>query len=374
MKHLHFVQSLEPLQGGGLGRAATDLHLTFRSLGKESSLVSTAGRADHSAVVPESTVLPRLGPDKAFFSPRLFSTGRNAVSEADAIHAHGFYVSTNWILGRTAHHNGKALVMHPHGMFEPWILGRSRGKKRIAHWLFEDANFQNARLWRALTSQEADQIRGQGIEAPIVVAPNGVDPTPFDAREPTRSDPKKNKRTALFLGRLHPKKGVDLLIEAWATLPAKLRDEWSLIIAGPEEDGHKEKLIKIVYLHSLEDSVSFPGLVTGDAKIKLLCEADLFLLTSHSEGFSVAMLEAMAARLPVIATRACNFSELFKEGGGWECEPNIPSIFEALQSALNAGEAERMQRGETGRKLLEARYTWKSSAQTLLDACEQHCQ
>src|SRR5690606_20451436 len=107
-------------------------------------------------------------------------------------------VSTNWILGRAARRLGKAMVMHPHGMFEPWILQRSRGKKRIANFLFEDANFRQARLWRALTSQEADQIRARGITAPIVIAPNGVDPAPFDARAVTTHNGKK-KYIALFL-------------------------------------------------------------------------------------------------------------------------------------------------------------------------------
>src|SRR5690606_39172572 len=126
-------------------------------------------------------------------------------------------------------------------------------------------NFRQARLWRALTSQEADQIRARGITAPIVIAPNGVDPAPFDARAGTIRNGKK-KYIALFLGRLHPKKGIDLLIEAWAKLPRNIRDDWALVIAGPDEGGHKAQLLEIVRRLALDESVSFPGLVTGDAK------------------------------------------------------------------------------------------------------------
>lgn len=372
MKHLHFVQSLEPLQGGGLGRAAADLHGTFRSLGAESHLLATASRTSAPVTVPESRVLPRCGPDKAFFAPALLSDGRRFVADTDVVHGHGFYVSTNWILGGAARRRRKPLVLHPHGMFEPWILNRSRRKKKIAHWLFENANFSFARLWRALTSQEADQIRAQGIDAPIVVAPNGVDPKPFDA-DPVVPAPANGKRTALFLGRLHPKKGIDLLIRAWATLPANIRDEWSLVIAGPDEEGHKSQLEDLVNRLSLNQGITFPGLVTGQEKIDLLRGSDLFLLTSHSEGFSVAILEAMAARLPVIATGACNFPDLFAAGGGWECKPDVQSIAGVLRQALPADDRERRQRGEAGRRLLEERYTWESSARTLLDACEHYC-
>lgn len=372
MKHLHFVQSLEALQGGGLGRAAADLHLTFRSLRSDSRLLATGARASEPVGVAEATVFDRRGPAKAFFAPGLLSRGRKCVSEADVVHAHGFYVSTNWILGRAARRLGTPLVMHPHGMFEPWILRRSRGKKKIAHLLFEDANFRSARLWRALTLQEADQIRAQGIKAPIVIAPNGVDPEPFDSCAKAGSSARE-KRTALFLGRLHPKKGIDVLIEAWATLRPEDRDAWSLVIAGPDEGGYKAELLELTRRLSLNGSVHFPGLVTGEKKTKLLCNADLFLLTSHSEGFSVAILEAMAARLPVIATGACNFPDLFTEGGGWECQPSVPSVSKALATALQVDQTERTQRGEAGRKLLDARFTWESSARILLAACEEHC-
>ena len=89
--------------------------------------------------------------------------------------AMGFYVGTNLILGGEARRQGKPLVYHAHGFFEPWILNRSRWKKQLAHWLFENANFRQVKLWRALTSKEASQIRAQGIKAPVVIVPNGLD-------------------------------------------------------------------------------------------------------------------------------------------------------------------------------------------------------
>jgi glycosyltransferase involved in cell wall biosynthesis len=113
--------------------------------------------------------------------------------------------------------------------------------------------------------------------------------------------------------------------------------------------------------------------VGGNAKVELLKSADLFVLPSHSEGFSVAILEAMACRVPVIGTDACNLVELETEGGGWLCEANPDSVQKALETALQSSETERKSRGETARRLVEKSYTWPAIAATIRAACESHC-
>jgi glycosyltransferase involved in cell wall biosynthesis len=112
----------------------------------------------------------------------------------------------------------------------------------------------------------------------------------------------------------------------------------------------------------------FPA-VSGDAKNAVLGSADVFALPSYSEGFPVAVLEAAAHRLPVVMTTECNFPELAAAGGAWLCEPGAESVEHALRAALAAGEAERRQRGEAGRRLVEARYTWQRIAAELSVAC-----
>lgn len=369
LRHLHFVQSLEPLEGGGLGRAAFELHESFLARSLSSTLVATSGEKPAN-LLPATEQFTRRGPTRAFFSPGLAREADRMVAEADVIHGHGFYVATNWLFGTRARKNGKSLVYHPHGFFEPWILNRSRFKKKLAHSLFETRNFEAARLWRALTNKEADQIRRQGVTAPIIVAPNGIRLEPFDNVAPSKQA-KKRKRL-LFLGRLHPKKGIDLLLQSWATLREQHPD-WEIIVAGPDEGGYLATLQELVTRLNLQDSVSFPGSVTGSEKVRLFKSADLFALTSHSEGFSVAVLESMACRIPVLLTIPCNFPELAAEGGGWECAPTAEEVKKTLAAALNASDEERCQRGELGRKLVEKRYTWPAIAKTILQATEHHC-
>lgn len=379
MKHLHFTQSLEPLQGGGLGSSAVALHGQMQAAGLNSVLCSTYGGRPQCQA-PGAFEFQRLKPDFIYYSPTMQRQAPPLVRAADVLHSHGLYAGTNFIFGREARRQRKPLVYHAHGFFEPYILSRSRWKKRLVHWLFEDANLRAVRLWRALTLKEADQIRALGLKQPIVIAPNGLNPAEFP-KPPNANVPidtpliknlSKNFNRLLFLGRLHPKKGLDLLLLAWAKLSTLTKD-WQLVIAGPDEQGHLAQIRALAQSLGLENQIVFSGPVTGSTKINLLHSADLFVLPSRSEGFSMSILEAMACELPVIATQACNFPDLSSEQAGWECETTVDSLASALRNALECGEGERKQRGLNGRRLVENHYSWSAIVRNLSEACAQSC-
>lgn len=379
MRHLHFTQSLEPLNGGGLGTSAIALHRQMRHRGIGSVLCSTC---KNTPQYPAADIheFRRIPPDFVYFSPAMQVQASRLVHEADVIHGHGLYTGANFVLGREARKQQKPLVYHVHGMFEPYILGRSQWKKRLVHRLFEDANFRQVRLWRALTEKEAGQIRARGIRQPVVVAPNGVNMDDF-RRPPESSAPietpmvpalKNEAQRALFLGRIHPKKGLDLLLSAWSKLKTSARD-WELVIAGPDELGHLAEIQGLARTLGLQDRVVFTGPVTGQAKLRLLFSADLFVLPSYSEGFSMGILEAMACEVPVVATRACNFPELSRAQAGWECEATVEALEAALETALKLRATERRAIGQNGRRLVETRYTWSTVIDELQRACAAYC-
>jgi glycosyltransferase involved in cell wall biosynthesis len=302
------------------------------------------------------------------------------VRDSDVVHAHGLYVGPNLVFGREARRQRKALVYHVHGMFEPYILRRSRWKKRLVHWLFEDRNIRDVRFWRALTAIEADQIAATGARQPIAVIPNGLDVTDFarpaDGDRPICTPlierlPKRSRRL-LFLGRIHPKKGLMLLLPAWARICPQAKD-WELVIAGPDEGGHLEEVRARVAELGIGDRVIFTGLVQGDEKVRLLYSADLFVLPSYSEGLPMSVLEALACEVPVIATRESNVGDLLAEGAGWECAAAVDTLAEALEQAIRASESERADRGSTGRRVVEARYAWPAVVQELQRACAAYC-
>lgn len=380
MRHLHFTQALEPLRGGGMGLSTIALHLQFLQMGIDSTLCSTRGAAPQK---PMKSVLEfrRIKPEFLYYSPDLRNRARNLVASADVVHGHGLYVGTNFLLGAEARRQRRPLVYHTHGFFDPWILSRSRWKKRLVHWLFEDANIQHARLWRALTHKEADQIRAQGVKAPIAVVPVGLDVADFDIPfrpGDTIETPliphliSQRPFRAVFISRLHPKKGLDLLLNAWAALAAERRD-WELIIAGPDEGGYASVVDELIEHLSLTESVRRVGKISHESKVKLLKSSSLFVLPSYSEGFTSAILEAMAASLPVVATRECNFPELFRRGGGWDCDVTVDSLKSALSAALMAADTERRDRGAAGRQLLEREYTWETVCSRLIQACANYC-
>jgi glycosyltransferase involved in cell wall biosynthesis len=378
MRHLHFTQSLEPLQGGGLGRAALDLHLQLLQDGNVSRLVATRS-ADFARAWPETVQYPRTGPPKAYFAKSLWRDAHAWLAEMNVVHGHGFYVYPNWAIGSRAIAQRKKLVYHPQGMFEPWILQRSRWKKRLALFLFENRNMGQCRLWRALTAKEADQIRRQGFTAPIIVAPNGVRLEDFDAPSPANGasglalpDRAREKKRLVFMARLHPKKGLDLLVPAWARLK-EYHSQWELLIAGPDEDGYRATVESMIRDLNVSSATTLIGSVTGTAKRNLLQGADLFILPSYSEGFPVSVLEAMACRTPVIGTDGCNFPGLESDGGGWLCNANADSVHKTLKIALQSSASELTERGLTARKLVERCYTWPAIAAVIRAGCECHC-
>jgi glycosyltransferase involved in cell wall biosynthesis len=367
-RHVHFVQSLEPLQGGGLGAAARQLHEAMLGSGVPSQLFATRA-AGFSEDWPQARQFARKGPSKAYYSPELADAAKRVLGgDACFVHGHGLYVYPNFVFGRLARRYRHALIYHVHGFFEPWILGRSRAKKRIAHWLFEDANFKQVRLWRALTSKEADQIACViGTASRVVVAPNGLDTRPV---LPAKFGRLNGRKRALFLGRLHPKKGLDLLVRAGVSC-GSAKDDWELVIAGPDEGGHESEVRRWVKEAGMQDQVVFTGPVAGAAKYELLASADLFVLTSYSEGFPMAPLEAMATGLPVLLTAECNLPEVERASAGWVCAAQAEAVAATLAVAIEADDAELQQRGQAGRRLVEESFNWEKTVATLREACQQ---
>lgn len=323
---------------------------------------------------PGVELFSRKGVGKAYYAPGMSAAARLLVEDCDIVHGHGFYVGPNWILGSEVRRQEKAFVYHSHGFLDPWILGRSKIKKRVAHFLFESANFRHASLWRALSKKEEAQIRDFGIKAPVIVLPNGVkrpvERTATELAEFAAKFPKQRPKRAIFLSRIHSKKGLDLLIPAWAALPAELTRDWELLLFGPDEGGYASEVARWIDEAGLGDSVHLMGGVTGEAKEASFRSADLFVLPSYSEGFPMAILEAASYGLPVVQTNECNFPELTAANGAWECVPSLDYLKKSLTLALSCDDGERRQRGDAGMHLVRESYSWTSIAGRLHDACK----
>ncbi len=314
-------------------------------------------------------VCRKLGPAAFGFSRALRCALKEHHSDADLVHCHGLWMYPGVVARQFASRHNKPFLISPHGMLEPWALNHSRWKKRLAAWTFEKRNLDSAACLHALCSTEAENFRRCGLCNPIAVVPNGVDTALFQT-PPARAALEARfpmlcgRRWALFLSRIHPKKGLLHFLQAWQA--AGVASEWVLIAAGPDEGGHEAEAKRLSAELGVAGRVCFTGPLHGDDKLAALAGAELFVLPSFSEGFSVAVLEAAAASLPVMLTPQCNFPELAKAGAAIEVSPDVAGCLAGLRRILGLAEAERQAMGERGRELVARNYAWPVIAEQMI--------
>jgi glycosyltransferase involved in cell wall biosynthesis len=241
---------------------------------------------------------------------------------------------------------------------EPWALRHKRLKKAAYAALVEIRNMKGAACLRALSVDEANDYRRLGLTSPIAIIPNGVEPGPDVSGEtflnayPTLA----SKRIVLFLGRLHHKKGLHMLLKAWARVVPKV-DDLHLVIAGPDSEGTLVSLHELRSSLKIQSSVTFAGILNGQEKWSALAAASVFVLPSYSEGFSVAVLEALSMAVPVMVSSACHIPEVEAAGCGWVISGNGQGLESALiqYSALSEGALAQM--GKRGEELVSRRFT-----------------
>ena len=179
------------------------------------------------------------------------------------------------------------------------------------------------------------------------------------------------RKIILFVGRIHPKKGISSLIEAWARVPGMVADGWRLTIAGWDDGGHERALRARVDALGLGVSVAFLGSMSGAGKDELFRKASAFILPSFSEGLPMSVLEAWSYGLPVLMTDECHLTSGFAEGAARRIEPTVASIVEGLEdfaARANRGGLDSM--GKRGRALVERRYSWAHIGADMADVYE----
>jgi len=303
------------------------------------------------------------------YAPKLRHLIDQAMPDSDVVHTHSLWMLPNHYASKSAYRYKKPVVFTAHGIFEPWALRRSYWKKRPVAWWWQDRDLHQAACIHVNSHQEIAGVKQYGLKNPIAVVPNGVDLSPFNqmpARDAFReSFPQLHgKRVALFLSRLHPKKGLAHLIQAWKRVAADHAD-WHLLLAGPD-NGYEAESRRAVADLMLQNSVTFTGPLQGRRKIEAYATADVFVLPSFSEGFAMAILEAMAASLPVLITPGCNFSEVLKANAGVIVNPTVASTEVGLRTLMEMSDQQRKEMGLRGRRLIEQSYTWEIIARQMI--------
>ncbi len=294
------------------------------------------------------------------YSPEMRNALDRLVPGVDIVHTQGPFVYPSYAAAHAAFRHHKPLLYSQRGCFAEERLRFRGAKKQIYIAAVEKPIMKRAALLVALTEAERASYRSLGVATPIAVVPNGVElPAPgSDAaqRVHARFGVAPEARMILFLGRLHPIKGVDKLLDAFARVSHDFPDA-VLMVAGPDEWGLKE---------TSRDRVLFPGMIEGEAKADVLARADLFCLPSLAEGFSNAVLEALASSTAVMLSPACNFPEVEQAGAGVIVETGSEAMASAMRALLSDGARLRAM-GKAGRRLAAEHYSWDVIADRLVE-------
>ncbi len=281
----------------------------------------------------------------------------------DIVHIHALWSPWLFKIYRWARKNGVKVVWSPHGMLTPWSLSQKKWKKRLALALYQFWGLKGADLIHVTAESEVEDVRRLGLTNQVAIVPLGVNVPEIC---PQRKE--SLVKTALFVSRVHPKKGLFDLVDAWATIKPQ---GWRLVIAGPSYETHADDVICRAHTQGLsEDVVRYIGPVFGETKDKLYAEADLFVLPTYSENFGVVVLEALAQSCPVITTKEAPWVELEMYNCGKWIEAGVAPLVLVLREMMALTDTVRAEMGARGRKLVEEKYTWPAIAKQMKAAYE----
>ena len=289
------------------------------------------------------------------------------VKRTDVLHCHGLWHADGAHASRLAWGAGVPYLLSCKGMAQPWALEQRKLKKAVALWIWQKRVLERAAVLHATSLLEKDALRALGLSNPVAMIPCGVDAPEEVIRRPKKE---RKQRRALFLSRLHPSKGVEELLRAWAALrPAG----WTLRVTGPSEGGYEGELRRLVGELGIGDVVEFQAPVFGLERWIVLADAELFVLPTYSENFGMVIAEALAAGLPVVTTVAAPWERITECRCGWRVETGQEALTEALRAALGTAPERLAEMGARGQRMSRRELSWGKAAQDMLRVYEWVC-
>ncbi|MEM6883570.1 MAG: glycosyltransferase [Verrucomicrobiota bacterium] len=366
MRVHHIIASIN-LEIGGPAVSTTQLNRHLQTNGIQSEIHSI----DYTRHGPLAD--PQAGPfvEAGWFTER--SRGWNTSFQAQTrqaiqsspgiIHNHGCWMAPNLLARKLAHSLHLPFLISPRGMLEPWSMDFHSYKKKLAWKLYEQSNLSAANAFHATSDAEVESIRQLGFRQPIYRIPNGVNVSPAPAKRP-ESLQQIISPFFLFLSRIHPKKGIDLLLRSWDSIKKDF-PEWKLVIAGPDLDKYRETLDA---QFPSNDQIIWTGAVSGETKDWLLHHAAFLSLPTHSENFGIVIAEALAHQTPVLTTDQTPWTAIVDRDCGWVIAPEQAALTSTLKQALTTPSEQLKKMGQQGSDWMKAEFTWDTIADRMRQA------
>ncbi len=336
----------------------------MREAGADSRVIVTgAERTDDDIgllTFPRRSFPYRIGRSPEMYRWLSREVRSNAV---DVVHNHSVWMMPNVYPGWVTRNSNVPLVVSPRGTFSRWALNRSRAVKFLFWNGLQKRAIAHAAMFHATAESEYEDIRRLGFRQPVAVIPNGID-LPSRARKEKMPARPEARRHLLFLSRIHPKKGIDNLLRAWAHIEARFAD-WDLRIVGLSEAGHLDELRHLSQSLKLK-RVRFDGPLYGADKLRAYRSADLFVLPTHSENFGMTIAEALAAGCPVITTKGAPWAGLTEHRAGWWIDIGVEPLRQALEEAMAKEPEALAHMGASGRAWMAREFSWERIAEQML--------
>ncbi|BAS59583.1 hypothetical protein NIES2135_08880 [Leptolyngbya boryana NIES-2135] len=377
MRVLHAIGGLEQ-RTGGTARIAVNLCDALVHQGIETSLIATvitrsgAELVDFSMIANRVHLFERMNIERFTFSLPLRRWLTQNVRNYDLVHVHGLFSYSGYTSAAIARRRNIPYLIAPHGMLEPWAFAHKPRRKAFGFRLVEEKNLTHAAVINATSSPEIQSIAARCPHDRIRFIPNGISSSVFEQSLNPEQFYKQFPQTQgkdllLFLGRIDPKKGLDLLAPAFAQLNRSFSNT-HLVVAGPDGIGFLERAKQFFIDAGCFDKVTFTGNLSGTLKQSALAAATAYIAPSYSEGFSVSVLEGMAAGLPCIITTGCNFPEA--KHVAYVTDIDVDAIANALIECFSdLSRATAL--GQQARQFILDRYTWDQVATQMIDLYQE---
>ncbi len=271
--------------------------------------------------------------------------------QVEIIHNHSLWMMPNVYPGNAVRNSHCRLVVSPRGTLSAYALGLNALQKKIFWHLLQAPALREAACFHATAESEYEDIRRLGFRQPVCILPNGIDVPPLE------QTPNSVRRQLLFLGRIHPKKGIDNLLHAWQAMEHKFPN-WELHIAGPDNGGYLPAMQALAKQLELM-RVVFRGPLFGEEKLRAYRSASLFVLPTHSENFGMTVAESLAAGTPTIVAKGAPWEGLDKQGAGWWIDIGVDPLTVCLEQALATPPEHLAKMGRAGREWMIRDYAWE---------------